>query len=190
MKVLLIPEDQTLDQYILKPVMEALFAELRVTARISVLPEPRLRGSSQALDPNVIREIVQDNPMVDLFILIVDRDCDRERERAEAKAEAIRKEHEVRLQTCLARQEVEVWMLALHSASLDESLETIREDCDPKERWAIPLLERLGTHGPGGGRKKAMRKLQGSWRSLRDRCGELKELETQVSTWQQGRKSA
>jgi hypothetical protein len=187
-KVLLIPEDQTLDQYILKPVMEALFAELRVPARISVLPEPRLRGSSQALDPKVIREIVQDNPMVDLFILIIDRDCDRER--AEAKAEAIRKEHEARLLTCLARQEVEVWMLALHSASLDTSLETIREHCDPKERWAMPLLDRLGTHGPGGGRKKAMRKLQGSWRSLRDRRGELKELETQVSTWQQGRKSA
>ena len=185
MKVLLILEDQTHDQYIIKPVVEALFADLKLPARISVLPEPRLRGYSQALDPEMIRSIVHDNPMEDLFLLVVDRDCDRNH--AETKTAAIQEEHATKLICCLAIQEIEVWMLALHADSLDAPLSEIRQHCDPKERWAEPLLARLGTDGPGAGRKKAMRALQGQWRSLRDRCDELKSLQDQVESWRRTR---
>ena len=181
MKVLVIPEDQTHDQYIIKPVIEALFADLQLPARVNVLPEPRLRGYTQALDPDMIGGIVRDNPMEDLFLLLVDRDCDRNH--AEAKAAAIQKEHATKLICCLAIQEIEVWMLALHADSLDAPLSEIRRHCDPKERWAEPLLKRLGMDGPGAGRKKAMRALQGQWRSLRDRCNELKSLQDQVDVW-------
>jgi hypothetical protein len=187
-KVLLIPEDQTHDQYIIKPVIEALFADLELPARISVLPEPRLRGYAQALDPEMIRGIVQDNPMEDLFLLLVDRDCDRNH--AEAKAAAIQKEHASKLFCCLAIQEIEVWMLALHSDSLDTPLSEIREHCDPKEIWAEPLLKRLGTDGPGAGRKKAMRALQGQWRSLRDRCPELRSLQVEIAAWRETQSNA
>ena len=181
MKVLVIPEDQTHDQYIIKPVIEALFADLEFRARVSVLPDPRLHGDSEALDPEMIRGIVRDNPMEDLFLLLVDRDCDRNH--AEAKAAAIQKEHATRLICCLAIQEIEVWMLALHADSLGAPLSEIRRHCDPKERWAEPLLKRVGMDGPGAGRKKAMRALQGQWRSLRDRCNELKSLQDQVDVW-------
>jgi hypothetical protein len=87
-KVLIIPEDQELDRYIVKPVIEAMFAELGLKGRVDVLPEPRLRGATQALDRNIVAEIVRENPMIDLFLLIVDADCDREgnHERAAARA--------------------------------------------------------------------------------------------------------
>jgi hypothetical protein len=48
-KILVIPEDPMLDQYILKPVVERLFADLGLAVRINVLWNPRLRGVNQAL---------------------------------------------------------------------------------------------------------------------------------------------
>jgi len=37
MKVMIIPEDPTLDQYILKPVIEAVFKDLNRVAHVQVL---------------------------------------------------------------------------------------------------------------------------------------------------------
>ncbi len=181
MNVLIIPEDQESDRYILKPVVESLFADLAVRARIDVLPEPRLRGADQALDRTLLQEIIDGNPMIDLFLLIVDRDCDRMKHAARVSART--SEHPGRLLACLAWQELEVWMLALHKEKLRVPFSTIRQHCDPKEAFAEPLLEQLGTDGPGGGRKRAMSALKGNWRSLRSLCGELKELQAQVADW-------
>lgn len=78
MKVLVIPEDQELDRYILKQIVEQMFADLERRVRVEILPEPRLRGTGDALDEEIVRAIVTDNPMIDLFLLVIDRDCDRE----------------------------------------------------------------------------------------------------------------
>jgi len=118
--------------------------------------------------------------MVDLFLLIVDRDCNRDGN--EQRAHEREREHLDRLIACLAREEVEVWMLALHASELPPFGE-IRASCDPKEQFAKPFLEKRGTAGPGGGRKGAMRALTGQWRSLRDRCDELKVLQQRIETW-------
>jgi hypothetical protein len=182
-KVLVIPEDQVHDQYILRPVIETLFADLGVPAKVQVLPEPRLRGYTQALNPNVIRTIVDDNPMEDLFLLVVDRDCDRNG--AVAKSQSIQHAHADKLIACLAIQEVEVWLLALYAERLDCSWSEIRVHCDPKERWAEPLLRDLGTQGPGAGRVRAMRALKGQWRGLRTRCPELTELQDAIRVWKE-----
>jgi hypothetical protein len=56
-KVLVIPEDPTLDQYILKPVVNRLFADLGRTARIDILSNPRLRGVDQELSQAVLSGI-------------------------------------------------------------------------------------------------------------------------------------
>lgn len=181
MKVLVIPEDQELDRYILKPVIEALFADLGRRARVDVLPEPRLRGVSDALDSDTLAKIVADNPMIDLFLLVIDRDCDRENN--VARTAARQREHAGRMIACLAIQELEVWMLALYKDRLDDPFSTVREECDPKERWAERLLADLGTDGPGRGRRRAMRALAGRWRSLRDTCPELRDLQDQIGTW-------
>ncbi|HJT98744.1 MAG TPA: hypothetical protein VJ696_10560 [Rhodanobacteraceae bacterium] len=179
MKVLIIPEDQTLDGFIAKPVVAAIFADLGIRARVDVLPEPRLRGASHALDQAMVASIVRENPMTDIFILIVDRDCDRDGH--VRKAAARMDEHADRLVACLATEELEVWMLALHRNAIDTPWREIRGHCDPKERWATPLLLALGTGGPGGGRKNAMSALGGQLRTLLALCDELQELRNRLA---------
>lgn len=98
-------------------------------------------------------------------------------------AAARQREHEGKLIACLARQEVEVWMLALHADRLNARFADVRAHCDPKEAWAEPLLDELGRDGPGRGRKRAMRALAGNWRSLRSRCPELGALQAAVSAF-------
>lgn len=181
MKLLIIPEDQTLDGFIIKPVVEAICSELSMTARVDVLPEPRLRGADDALDRELIAEIVDQNPMTDLFLLVVDQDCNRARnvERAEDREQ----EHAGKLMACVAIQEIEVWLLALHRDRIEARWTEIRADCDPKERWAEPLLETLGAGGPGRGRKKAMEALPGQLRSLLGVCAELGVLRDRLDQW-------
>lgn len=182
MKVLIIPEDQHHDQYILRPIVEALFRDLGRTARVQVLPEPRLRGAGDALDEDLLAQIVRDYPMIDLFLLMVDRDCNRLGH--EEKVAARQREHAKSLIACLACQEIEVWLLALHLGKFDAgSISEVRAECDPKEKWAEPLLARLGSGGPGSGRKRAMAALSGNWRSLRDRCSELREFQNAIERW-------
>ena len=73
MRVLVIPEDPTLDQYILKPIIERVLAEAGGTGRVEVLQNPRMRGATHALNAGIVREIIEDNSMIDLFVLAVDR---------------------------------------------------------------------------------------------------------------------
>jgi hypothetical protein len=116
--------------------------------------------------------------MEDLFVLVVDRDCNRQGN--ETKAAARVAEQGGKLVACVAVQEIEVWLLALYKEELDASFSEVRKDCDPKERWAEPLLDRLGSRGPGRGRKRAMRAIQSKWRSLRDSCPELRALQRAI----------
>lgn len=181
MKVLIIPEDPTHDPYILRPVVERIFADLNRPARIEVLRDPHLRGVDEALDQQTVAGIVSDNPMVDLFLLLVDRDCDRRGN--STKASARESEHARCLIACLAIEEVEVWMLALHPDAVGAPWQTVRAECDPKERFAAPALKRIGTSGPGAGRKRAMRALVGSWPRLRQLCPEIAQLQERVAGW-------
>lgn len=188
MKVLVIPEDQRLDRYIVQPVIAALFGELEIPARIDVLPEPQLRGANDALDQELLAEIITANPMIDLFLLVVDEDCNRGNhvERAAARES----EHAGRLLACLAHQEVEVWMLWLHRASLGVQFSEVRRECDPKERWAESLLKSLGRNGPGNGRKLAMRSLGSGWRGLSQACTEIADLRERVRRWHAVRRAS
>ena len=141
MKVLIIPEDQELGRYVVSPIVEAMFRDLKIPARIDVLPEPRLRRTGNALDSTVVARIVADNPMIDLFLLIVDCDCDRKNN--SSKARQRQAEQADKLLACIALQEVEVWMLALYKEQLDAPFSEVRRHCDPKERWAQSLLHNL-----------------------------------------------
>lgn len=182
MKVMVVPEDPTIDQYILKPVVEQLFADLGKSPRVQVLSKPRLRGVAQALDPAVLADIVETNRMIDLFLVLVDRDGDAHKRPLEAKERT--REHLDRLFVCLAIEEVEVWMLALHRESLDVPWKEVRAERDPKERFARPFL---AAHAPklsaGGGRAWAMRELGAKWKGVLEVCPELNELTESVRDW-------
>lgn len=82
MKVLVIPEDPRLDQYILKPVVERIFADLRKSPRVTVLSNPRLRGVAEALNRDILADIVATYPMNNLFLVIVDRSMSKNASRS------------------------------------------------------------------------------------------------------------
>ncbi len=182
MKVLVIPEDPTHDHYILKPIVQRLFSDLEQTARVDVLWNPRLRGVDQALDPIRAAEIVSRHPMIDLFLVLVDRDGDRERR--PIKARALERSHSGSLFVCLAVEEVEVWMLAIHRQVLSVPWSEVRQEIHPKERFAAPFLaEHAPKANPGGGRKWAMRHLGASWQGVLKICPELAELKDRIAAW-------
>ncbi len=162
--------------------VERIFADLGRAARVEILRDPHLSGAPQALDGAVVAGIVADNPMIELFLLVVDNDCDREGNRG--KAATREAEHSGRLIACLAMEEVEVWMLALHRDELDESWATIRAECDPKERYADPFLEAKGWSDlVGHGRKRAMRHLGKGWTGLLSVCPEVREFKERIERW-------
>ena len=56
MRVLIIPEDPTLDQFVLTPIVQRIFTDLDIGARVEVLFDPHLSGADQALDGAVAPE--------------------------------------------------------------------------------------------------------------------------------------
>ena len=174
MRVLIIPEDPTLDQHVIKPIIEGVFADLKRPARVDVLTDPHLHSISQALNPTTVSDIIADNPMIDLFVLAIDRDCDRLG--ATEKATTRVAEHPTKLVAVLAWQEVEVWALALHREKLGVPWSQVRADCDPKEAYWDPFIAQNGwLTEVGKGRKKAMRALSGQWAGLLSVCPEIAE---------------
>ncbi len=182
MRVLIIPEDPTLDQYVLKPIVQRIFDDLGQRARVDVLTDPHLSGISQALHPTTVDEVLEDNPMIDLFLLMVDRDCDRFRNTK--KALARQAEHPGKLIAVLAWQEVEVWALALHRSDLGAGWSAVRDECDPKERYFDPFIVQQGwLETVGKGRKRAMRHLGRSWSGLLQVCPEIADLKASIRRW-------
>jgi hypothetical protein len=143
---------------------------------VEVLRDPHLRGQQQALDPGLLTEIIEDNPMVDLFLLMVDRDCNR---LGTSEKVADRERELSRLVGCVAIEELEVWMLGLYDQKqLPAPWKEIRSHCDPKEQFAEPFLAQAGwSTYVGRGRKRAMDALGGGGlRRLLARCEELRAL--------------
>jgi hypothetical protein len=184
-KVLVIPEDPSLDQYILKPVVERIFSDLGRSPRVTVLSNPRLRGVAEALDSSILADVVITYPMNDLFLVIVDRDGDESRA---GVANAREREHQDRLFVCLAIEEIEVWMLAIHRDTLPAPWREIRAEINPKVRFAEPFLKAQAPKlDLGRGRAWAMRSLGGQWRGILQRCPEIEELKGRIEGWLGGR---
>lgn len=176
LRVLVISEDPTLDQHILKPVVERLFDELGRRSRVEIHEPPRghARGVAQALDRDTLAGVIEDRPMFSVFLLIVDRDGDLKRA---DRVSALVREHPDKLVACLAVEEVETWMLALHRAALSAPWPQVRAERDPKERYAEPFLRERGwSMELGKGRKRAMRDIGAQWAGLLQVCPEIAEL--------------
>jgi hypothetical protein len=180
-KVLVIPEDPTIDQYILRPVVAKLFVDLGKLPQIEILFRPRLRGVTEALNSTKLAGVIGSFPMVDLFLVIVDRDGIESRRAVASAREA---EHPQHLIVCLAIEEIEVWMLAIHSETLGTGWREVRAEVHPKERFAEPFLqERAPKLDAGQGRAWAMQDLGGQWRGVLRRCPEIDELKRRVEAW-------
>jgi hypothetical protein len=179
MNVLIICEDFRRDQFIAKPIISALFSELRVSqVKIEVCLDPLLRGIDQATRWEKIEEIIRLYPMVELFLLVVDRDGVTSRraalDRLEKTAASFLKGKR-RLVAEHAWQELEAWALA--GQDLPWSWKTVRSERDLKERYFEPFVARRGlTAGVGGGRKVLGREAASRIRRVLSLCPELQSL--------------
>jgi hypothetical protein len=121
--------------------------------------------------------------MVNLFLLLVDRDGKAGRKHQLAALEK-------RAETVLGKvpfigeaawQEVEVWLLAGHQLPDDWSWAEIRTHLDPKETYFLPFARGRGLlDEPGEGRKTLGLEAARNYGRLRALCPELKDLETRV----------
>ncbi len=148
MRVLIIPEDFTYDQYMLKPIIQSMMAYLgKPRAKLLVCRDPMLGGVAQATNWENIAEIIERYKMIDLFLLCVDRDGNIGRHNKlneiETQASEILPANRV-LFAENAWQEIEVWVLAGHTLPSDWSWQEIRQERDPKEKYFFSLAEQKG----------------------------------------------
>jgi hypothetical protein len=176
--VLVIAEDFTKDQHILKPVVEQILLEAgKPNAKVETCLDPRFQGISECLKVNRLRnEVLRRYPMIDLFLLIVDRDGHDNRA-AELEHVATQLKPDLRgRQMFLAemvRQEVEILLIAGHRLERSWKWKEIREDAHIKDTYFKQLVEREGTGlGPHEGRKELMKSAMGNWSRICRRCPE------------------
>jgi hypothetical protein len=178
MNVLVIPEDFRKDQYILKPIVEAMFRELgRPRAKVRVCQDPLLGGIDQARNWERLQEVLERyRGMVDVFLLVVDRDGKTGRRTAldnhEQKARAFLPAGRLFLAEN-AWQEVEVWVLAGHTLPKKWDWREIRNDPNSKETYFEPFArERQLLDEPGQGRKTLALEAAAHYSRIRARCRE------------------
>jgi hypothetical protein len=188
-RVLVIPEDFRKDQYMLKPLIEALFSALeKPNVRVEVCTRPLLTGITQAMNKEWLAEIIEEyQGMVDLFLLCVDRDCHQGRKRAlDEREEWAQESYGCTLIAGNAWQELEVWVLAGHD-NLPQEWEwrAIRDDCDPKEMYFIPFAEQQQVlESPGEGRKILAEAAARRYNRIKQLCPEdIETLESSIKHW-------
>src|SRR5262245_52909145 len=127
-------------------------------------------------------------PMVQIFLLVVDRDGEEGRRAAldnlEARARGILGPGRIFLAE-QAWQEIEVWALAGQKLPKRWSWQEIRDEVDPKEMYFATLAEQLGlTDEPGQGRVTLGREAAANYTRVRSRCQEdIVTLETRLAQW-------
>jgi hypothetical protein len=177
-KVLVIPEDFTKDEHILKPLAERILQDLgKPNARVEVCRDPNFGGIGEALKIKRLRKVIAQYCTSDLFILLVDRDGETGRDAAVSQIEATL-QCEIaasgrRFVASLAWQEVEVFILAGHELPSGWSWREIRADPDVKNTYFQRMAASKNTTGlPHDGRKKLMAEAMQNWNRIKSLCPE------------------
>jgi hypothetical protein len=188
--VLVIPEDHRKDQYILKPIVEAMMRRVgQGTAKVCVLSDPCLGGVDQALTWDVLKDVIDARKWhVDVFLLCVDRDGDADRRtklnRIERLAERMLHDGSKFFVAENAWQEVEVWALAGHTMPTGWNWRAVRSEIHPKETYFLPFAKQRGLLSePGEGRQTLAEESARRWNRVRDRCPEIAAMESRIRDW-------
>ncbi|MBF0610007.1 MAG: hypothetical protein G8345_06175 [Magnetococcales bacterium] len=183
MKILVITEDFTRDQFIVQPLLQAMLKHLgKPHAQITVCKDKAIQGVDQALKRTTLQHIFQRYPMMDLFLLCIDRDGYQERQQSLKKLED---QAQKPLLTEAAREEVEVWALAGLELPSQWRWQEIRQEIHPKECYFQPLAKerRLANH-PAGGYKQLGQQAAANYQRIRSLCPEdVGRLETRIQQW-------
>ena len=171
MRVLLIPEDFRNDQYILKPIFERLCRDIgRSSLRVEVCLDPLLGGVTEALKSDRLQEIVDQYPMIDIFILCVDRDGVVGRRQ---RLDQIEAEFGDAFIAENAWEEIETWVLAGLTLPTDLSWPAVRAEVHVKETYFEPFAAQRGlSDAPGGGRKELGEEAARKIDEIRQKCPE------------------
>ena len=172
MRILVIPEDFTKDQYILKPIITRLIQDIgRRNARIRVCQDPRLGGIGEALKPEQLSEIVERyEGMTDIFVLCVDRDGETGRRQI---LDGIEERFGPTFHAENAWEEVETWVLAGLNLPSDWRWADVRAEVHVKERYFDALArDRKVDAQLGGGRDVLGREAAGRIDAIRQKCPE------------------
>jgi hypothetical protein len=169
MRVLLIPEDFRNDQYVLKPIFERLFRDFgRSSSRVEVCLDPLLGGVDEALKSERLREVVQQYPTVDIFILCVDRDGNAGRRQ---RLDQIEDEFGDEFFAENAWEELETWLLAGLDLPSHWNWRDVRAEVEVKDTFYMPLaVERDLADAPGGGRKELGQEAARRIGAIRQKC--------------------
>ncbi len=179
MKVLVIPEDIRNDGYLLTPIINRMFRAIGFPrAKVVECRDPVLGGVEEALKWELIEEIIDEyHYLVDVFVLVVDRDCDQDRQarldRLESLAAAKLGESKLFLAQ-LAWQELEVWTLAgLDERPKEWKWRDIRKECHPKEKYFEKLARDLKLDdSPGQGRSILGERAAARYPAIKTLCPE------------------
>ena len=189
LNVLVIPEDFRKDQYVLAPLVSKMFAEIgKPQARVRVCTDPLLGGVAEALDWGRIRDIIEMYPMVNLFLLIVDRDGKPGRRQSLTRIEGLANEGLAAGRALFgenAWQEIEVWALAGQDLPQGWKWKAVQAEVDPKEKYFEPFARRRNLlDEPGEGRTTLGREAAQNYQRVRDRCQrDIQHLESRLKEW-------
>ena len=189
MNVLIIPEDFRKDQYIVAPLIRKMFAEIgKANANVRVCLDPLMGGISEATKWERIQEVIDMYPMVQLFLLLVDRDGIETRRLSLDGLEQKAAEHlgttSRRLLAENAWQEIEVWAIAGQPLPKDWKWAEIRQHPHPKETYFEPLARSKNLmHEPGEGRTTLGKEAALNYSRVRSLCQEdVQKLEERLKT--------
>ena len=189
MNVLIIPEDSSNDQHILKPIVKVMLeAAGRPRAKVEIHAIQKPRGIDQVLRWERISGIIDSYPLVHLFLLIVDRDGEEHRrsrlDSIEQQAAAILPASRSLLAEH-AWQEVEVWALAgCDDLPREWEWGAIRLERDSKETYFKPYVQRRELQNePGSGRRTLGREAGNHYTRVCQRCPEVRRLEARIRNW-------
>lgn len=176
--VLVIPEDFTKDEHILKPLVKQVLADAgRPNAIVEICRNPNFQGIPECLKVGRLREeVVHRYPMVNLFLLLVDADGNPGRRKSLDHIVAeLQNDLKAGSQFLaeMALQEVEIFPVAGHDLSAGWKWQEIRADGSVKNTYFKALAEREKTEGlPHQDRKKLMGAAMKNWNRIRTRCPE------------------
>jgi hypothetical protein len=183
MKIMVFAEDPRLDQYMLKPIVEAALEHAgKPRAKVMVCQSANQRGDTTVTRAEQILELIEDNPLYEVYILCVDRDCREEREGAITALEQ-KVNHELtgkRFIAVCGREELEVWVLA-GITDLTEPWNAIRSECHPKERYFDTYARTKRVSDTNGrGRKVLERAAREYGNRIRGMCPEVTRCEEAI----------
>lgn len=176
--VLVIPEDFTKDEHILKPLVERILEDCGKKPTVEVCRDPNFQGVHAALKLDSLRrEVIERYPMVQLFVLIVDRDGQPGRKQTtdaiETTLSAELRPKAKRFLAEIAWQEVEVFILAGLELPANWRWADIRADADVKDTFFKQMVALRSTSKyPHDGRKKLMAESIKNWQRIKSRCPE------------------